>query len=190
MQSRRTVALTALALVLAAAARAGAAAGPEFVPAVVFDMGGKFDKSFNEAAYRGAERFRQETGIPYREFEVTSEAQREQALRNLVRRKASIVVGIGFAQATAMEKVARESPGARFAIVDAVVSLGHKLGRRVIAEGVETPAQVEFLRSCGCDEAQGSHFGWPVSAEEFAALAYPFAQIPRRPTRTSITSRS
>jgi basic membrane protein A len=123
MQSRRTVALTALALVLAAAARPGAAAGPEFVPAVVFDMGGKFDKSFNEAAYRGAERFRQETGIPYREFEVTSEAQREQALRNLVRRKASMVVGIGFAQATAMEKVARESPGARFAIVDAVVDL-------------------------------------------------------------------
>jgi len=51
------------------------------VPAVVFDMGGKFDKSFNEAAYTGAERFKKETSIGYREFEVTNEAQREQALR-------------------------------------------------------------------------------------------------------------
>ncbi|HZO44141.1 MAG TPA: BMP family ABC transporter substrate-binding protein, partial [Methylomirabilota bacterium] len=58
----------------------------EFAPAVVFDMGGKFDKSFNEAAYNGAERFKKETGIAYREFEVTAEAQREQALRNMARR--------------------------------------------------------------------------------------------------------
>jgi EAL domain-containing protein (putative c-di-GMP-specific phosphodiesterase class I) len=76
------------------------------------------------------------------------------------------------------------------AIVDAVVSLGHKLGRKVIAEGVETRAQVAFLRGCGCDEAQGSYFGWPVSAEDFAALCSAVAQTPRRPTRTSITNRS
>ena len=81
-------------------ALAGRAAAQEFSPAVVFDMGGKFDKSFNEAAYNGAERFKKETGIAYREFEVTSEAQREQALRNMARRGSQIVVGIGFAQAS------------------------------------------------------------------------------------------
>ena len=43
------------------------AAAQEFSPAIVFDMGGKFDKSFNEAAYAGAERFKKETGIAYRE---------------------------------------------------------------------------------------------------------------------------
>ncbi|WP_434624167.1 hypothetical protein [Azospirillum sp. B2RO_4] len=48
----------------------------DFSPAVVFDQGGKFDKSFNEAAYNGAERFKK-TGIPYREFEITNEGQRE-----------------------------------------------------------------------------------------------------------------
>ena len=95
----------------------------EFSPAVVFDMGGKFDKSFNEAAYAGAERFKKETGIAYREFEVTSEAQREQALRTMARRGSPIVVGIGFAQASGMEKVAKEFPGTKFAIIDAVVDL-------------------------------------------------------------------
>jgi basic membrane protein A len=98
-------------------------AAQDFVPAVVFDMGGKFDKSFNEAAWVGAERFRKETGIAYREFEVTSEAQREQALRNMARRGAHVVVSIGFSQASSLEKVAKEFPKLRFAIVDAVVNL-------------------------------------------------------------------
>ena len=38
---------------------AGAASAQDFTPAVIFDMGGKFDKSFNEAAYHGAERFKE-----------------------------------------------------------------------------------------------------------------------------------
>ena len=97
-------------IVLVLTTAVGAAAAQEFVPAVVFDMGGKFDKSFNEAAYTGAERFKKETGIAYRDFEVTNEAQREQALRNMARRGAQIVVGIGFAQASGIEKVAKEFP--------------------------------------------------------------------------------
>jgi basic membrane protein A len=100
-----------------------AATAQEFSPAVVFDMGGKFDKSFNEAAYNGAERFKKETGIQYREFEVTAEAQREQALRNMARRGSQIVVGIGFGQASGVEKVAKEFPNVKFAIIDAVVDL-------------------------------------------------------------------
>jgi basic membrane protein A len=108
-------------LALIAVALAGPVAAQEFAPAVVFDMGGKFDKSFNEAAYAGAERFKKETGIAYREFEVTAEAQREQALRNMARRGSQIIVGIGFAQATGMEKVAKEFPNLKFAIIDAVV---------------------------------------------------------------------
>jgi len=115
--------LSVAILVLAVMALAGPVAAQDFAPAIVFDMGSKFDKSFNEAAYSGAERFKKETGIAYREFEVTSEAQREQALRNMARRGSQIVVGIGFSQATGMEKVAKEFPGVKFAIVDAVVDL-------------------------------------------------------------------
>ena len=117
------MAVLVLALVALGGALAGPAATQEFAPAIVFDMGGKFDKSFNEATYNGAERFKKETGIAYREFEVTSEAQREQALRNMARRGSQITVGIGFAQATGMEKVAKEFPNLKFAIVDAVVDL-------------------------------------------------------------------
>jgi basic membrane protein A len=95
----------------------------DFQPAVVFDMGGKFDKSFNEAAYHGAERFRKESGIKYREFEVTNVAQREQALRNMARRGAAIVVAMGFAQASAVDKVAREFPKTKFTLIDMVVPL-------------------------------------------------------------------
>jgi len=93
----------------------------EVNPAVVYDLGGKFDKSFNEAAYRGAERFKEETGIEYRDFEVQNDSQREQALRNFARRGHNPIVAIGFSQAAALEKVAEEFPDTQFAIVDMVV---------------------------------------------------------------------
>ncbi len=111
---------------LAAAAAlvfAGQAFAAEVKPAVVYDLGGKFDKSFNEAAYAGAERFKSEAGIEYRDFEIQNDSQREQALRNFARRGHNPVVGIGFSQAQALEKVAKEFPDTKFAIVDMVVDL-------------------------------------------------------------------
>ena len=106
---------------LAAAALAGAALAARAQPAVVYELGGKFDKSFNQAAYVGAERWKQETGKPYLEFEIVNAAQREQALRRMAERGANPIVGIGFPQASAIEQVARAFPNTRFAIVDAVV---------------------------------------------------------------------
>ena len=92
-------------------------------PAVVYDMGGKFDKSFNEAAYRGIERWKKETGKPYLEFEIANETQREQALRRMAERGASPIIGIGFGQAAAIEKIAKEFPKLQFALIDMVVQL-------------------------------------------------------------------
>jgi basic membrane protein A len=86
-------------------------------------MGGKFDKSFNEGIYNGIEKFRAETGIAYREFEVTNETQREQALRRMAQRGSDPVIAVGFAQAPALDKVAREFPDTRFTIIDMVVDL-------------------------------------------------------------------
>ena len=68
-------------------------------PAVVYDMGGKFDKSFNEGVWNGVKKFSDETGIKVMEFEVTNETQREQAIRRMAERGATVVLGVGFAQA-------------------------------------------------------------------------------------------
>ncbi|PYE87418.1 BMP family lipoprotein [Phyllobacterium leguminum] len=90
-------------------------------PAVVYDLGGKFDKSFNEAAYDGAEKYKKDTGIAYREFEIQNEAQREQALRKFAEDGNSPIVIAGFTATAAIEKVATEFPDTQFVIIDAVV---------------------------------------------------------------------
>ena len=56
------------------------------------------------------------------------------------------------------------------AIARTVVGLGHSLGLRVIAEGVETAEQLNYLAALGCDQMQGYHFSRPVAAQDFAAL--------------------
>lgn len=115
MKTRILAAMLAMTAITAVGPQALA---QDFSPAVVFDQGGKFDKSFNEAAYNGAERFKKETGTAYREFEITNEGQREQAMRTLVRRGASVIVAVGFSQTAAVEKVAKESPNTKFCLID------------------------------------------------------------------------
>ncbi len=87
-------------------------------PAIIFDLGGKFDKSFNEAAFGGAERWKAETGGTYKELEMQDEAQREQALRRLAEAGANPVVMTGFAFGDVLSKVAPDFPETKFAIVD------------------------------------------------------------------------
>jgi basic membrane protein A len=105
--------------VLAAAMAASFAAMAE--PAIIYDLGGKFDKSFNEAAYNGMEKWKKETGKKYLEFEVTNESQREQSVRRMAEKGASPIISVGFSQASAVEKIAKEFPKLNFVIVDMVV---------------------------------------------------------------------
>jgi basic membrane protein A and related proteins len=90
-------------------------------PALIYDLGGKFDKSFNEAAYAGATRWVEETGGTYKELEMQSEAQREQALRRLAETGANPIVMTGFAFGDVLNKIAPDYPDTRFAIIDMVV---------------------------------------------------------------------
>ncbi|MGD9919052.1 MAG: BMP family protein [Paenirhodobacter sp.] len=90
-------------------------------PALIYDLGGKFDKSFNEAAYMGAKKWAEETGGSYKELEMQSEAQREQALRRLAESGANPIVMTGFAFGDVLNTVAPEYPDTKFAIIDMVV---------------------------------------------------------------------
>ncbi|KZX97912.1 MULTISPECIES: BMP family lipoprotein [unclassified Sulfitobacter] len=90
-------------------------------PALIFDLGGKFDKSFNEAAFSGAQRWAEETGGEFREIELQSEAQREQALRRFAESGANPIVMTGFAFGDALGQVAADYPETDFVIIDMVV---------------------------------------------------------------------
>ena len=110
-----------LGLLAATAMSASAFAQEDIQPGLLFDLGGKFDKSFNEASYNGAEQFKSETDIEYVEFEISNDAQREQALRRFAEDGRNPIVMAGFSWASALEVVAEEFPDTQFAIIDMVV---------------------------------------------------------------------
>lgn len=143
-------------------------------PAIIFDLGGKFDKSFNEAAFNGAEKWAKETGGTYKELEMQDEAQREQALRRLAEAGANPVVMTGFAFGDVLNKVAPDFPNTKFAIVDMVVdqpnvksvvfnehegsylvgmlaAMASKSGTVGFIGGMDIP----LIRKFGCGYAQG-----------------------------------
>ena len=157
-------------------------------PAIVFDMGGKFDKSFNEAAYRGIEKWKKETGKQYLDFEISNESQREQAIRRMAERGASPIIGIGFGQASSIEKVAKDFPKLQFAIIDMVVNLPNvqsvvfkeqegsflvgamaamasKTGKVGFVGGMDIP----LIRKFQCGYEQGAKFANP-KAEVFGNM--------------------
>ena len=104
---------------LGAAAALALSAGAALAdPALIFDLGGKFDKSFNEAAFNGAKRWAEETGGSFNEIELSSEAQREQALRRFAEAGFNPVITMGFAMADPLSAVAPDYPGTKFAAID------------------------------------------------------------------------
>ncbi|KAG1713668.1 putative lipoprotein YufN [Nymphon striatum] len=107
-------ATTALALVAGTAIADGHGA----TPAIIYDLGGKFDKSFNESAFNGAQRWAEENGAEFAEFEITADAQREQAIRRFAEDGNSPIVMAGFSWATALETAAPDYPDTDFVVID------------------------------------------------------------------------
>ncbi|SMH36023.1 BMP family lipoprotein [Mesorhizobium australicum] len=105
---------------MAATAMSFSAYAADVKPALLFDLGGKFDKSFNESSYNGAEKFKKETGIEYREYEIKGEEEREQALRRFADDGNNPIVMAGFSWATPLTAIAKEYPEISFTIIDGV----------------------------------------------------------------------
>jgi basic membrane protein A len=92
-------------------------------PAIVYANGGKFDKSFNEGVSNGAKKFSDETKIAVVDFEPANETQFEQAQRRFAQRGQDPIIAVGFSQAEALKKVAKEFPNIHFTIIDMMVDL-------------------------------------------------------------------
>jgi len=85
---------------------------------VIYDSGGKFDKSFNELAYESALRVQNELGWDMVEFEAANNTQIEQGMRKVADRGATLIVAMGFAQADAVAAIAPQYPDINFVAVD------------------------------------------------------------------------
>jgi basic membrane protein A and related proteins len=87
-------------------------------PAVVYDLGSKYDHSFNEAVYDGAKNFVKKNGGSFAEFEVANDTQREQALRTEAEAGHDPIVVVGFAFEDALATVSAEFPKSHFVLLD------------------------------------------------------------------------
>ena len=159
----------------AAATLALSAAMATAEPAIIYDLGGKFDKSFNESAFAGATKWAAETGGTFKEIEMQDEAQREQSIRRLAESGANPIVMTGFAMADPLAKVAPDFPDTKFGIIDVswldlpnvhqvafaehegsylvgmMAGLASKTGTVGFVGGMDVP----LIRKFGCGYAQG-----------------------------------
>lgn len=90
---------------------------------IVFDIGGKDDRSFNAAAWQGVQRAAKELPIVLRDIEPGTPNAIEPAMRAFAERNFDLIIGVGFAQAPIMEQVAKDYPNIQFAIIDGVSEL-------------------------------------------------------------------
>jgi len=167
----------ALAGVTLAVAAVSAYAAAAIQPAIVYGMGGKFDKSFNEALYAGIERFKKETGIAYKEFEITNETQYEQVYRHFAQHNQNPIIGVGFSQIAAVTTVAKAFPNVHFTLIDSTIRLPNvqsvqfreeegsflvgvlaALASKTHKVGFVGGMDVPLIRRFACGYAQGAHY--------------------------------
>lgn len=88
---------------------------------IVFDIGGKNDRSFNAAAWEGVQRAEKELPVCLYDVEPGNPTSIEPAMRSFAEENFDLIIGVGFAQSPIMQKVATDYPNTKFAIVDGVI---------------------------------------------------------------------
>jgi basic membrane protein A len=150
---------------------------PSFAePAVVYDMGTKYDHSFNEAVYNGAKSWVAKNGGSFAEFEVNNDTQREQAIRTEAEAGRDPIIVVGFAFEDALSAVSAEFPKSHFVLLDdeldkpnvqsvvfkaeegsylvgMLAAMATKTGVIGFVGGMDIP----LIRSYSCGYKQGAH---------------------------------
>jgi basic membrane protein A len=138
----RAPALLALVFAAAGCGSSGEAPKKPVEVGLVFDIGGRGDRSFNDAAYRGLERAQKELGVTTEYVEPTESGDHETALRRLSEKGVPLVFGIGFAFTDPMNGIAKDFPGQKYACVDYTVNPGKSIPPNVSA--------IRFREEEGC----------------------------------------
>jgi basic membrane protein A len=137
MASRKPLALVALALLVAGcsqpAKEAAKPAGESFHVGLVFDIGGRGDKSFNDAAFAGLTEAQEKLGIRFTTLETSEGSDREAQLRQLAAGDAKLIFGVGFLFTDDVRALAKEFPDKKFACVDYTVTPNDTLPPNLVA---------------------------------------------------------
>jgi basic membrane protein A len=138
MPSRKPLAFVALLLAAAAgcskpAPEAAKSTAAAFPVGLVFDIGGRGDKSFNDAAFTGLTRAQQELGIRFTTLETSEGSDREAQLRQLASGDSKLVFGVGFLFTDDVRALAKEFPEKKFACIDYTVTPNDTLPPNLVA---------------------------------------------------------
>jgi len=106
----------------------------KFKVGLVFDVGGRGDKSFNDAAYKGLERAKKDFGIDFEVIDPGDGADRESALRKLASKPdISLIFGVGFIFTEDITKIAQDFPDKKFGCVDYSINPNVKIPDNLVA---------------------------------------------------------
>src|SRR2546423_14782620 len=111
---------------------------------IVFDIGGKDDRSFNASAWEGVKRAAKDYPIVLRDVEPGDPTSIEPAMRAFAERGYDLIIGVGFAQAPIMQDVASDYPNLKFAIIDGLIFKRDAQGKPIEGQFADNAASLVF----------------------------------------------